>query len=130
MGEVIEPAGCDLTNFRRHPIALFAHRPDYVVGTWENIAVEGNRLLGDLNLLPPDASPQAKLVRENIGVSSRRSGFRSPHLRPLRRRVQGADRRGMTWGKMPSFPFYAAAEEVAATLLHMGMKRQKLPENV
>lgn len=50
MGDVIEAKGWVLTNFKRNPIALFGHSSDFPIGTWENIRVEGKRLLADLKL--------------------------------------------------------------------------------
>ncbi len=48
MGDIIEPAGWQLAWFKRNPIALFAHRSDFPLGLWQNIRVEGARLVADL----------------------------------------------------------------------------------
>src|SRR5262245_21131275 len=85
MGDVIDPAGWDLTAFKRHPIALFGHHPHYVVGKWTDVGVEGGWLTGSLELLPPDSSPQAKLVHalrdaDAIAISV---GFRPLESEPL-----------------------------------------------
>lgn len=49
-GDVVEPSGWDLKNFRKNPIALFGHDSRFPVGTWADLRVEGNRLIGRLQL--------------------------------------------------------------------------------
>lgn len=49
-GDVIDPKGWQLANFKKNPIALFNHDSDFPVGTWTNVRVEGNRLIGKLKL--------------------------------------------------------------------------------
>lgn len=50
VGDVIDPNGWLLANFKRNPIALFGHDQDSPVGTWENLRVEGGKLVGRLKL--------------------------------------------------------------------------------
>jgi HK97 family phage major capsid protein/HK97 family phage prohead protease len=50
MGDIIEAAGWQLTNFKRNPIALFGHSQSTPIGSWENLRIEGTRLLGRLKL--------------------------------------------------------------------------------
>jgi HK97 family phage major capsid protein/HK97 family phage prohead protease len=52
MGDVIEPGGWQLENFRRNPVALFGHNPDAPIGTWRDVSVEGGELRGRLELMP------------------------------------------------------------------------------
>jgi HK97 family phage major capsid protein/HK97 family phage prohead protease len=49
-GTRINPNGWDLTSFNRNPIALFGHRGEFPIGRWENVRVEGGRLMGRLVL--------------------------------------------------------------------------------
>lgn len=49
-GDVIDAAGWDLRNFRQNPIALFGHSQDSPIGYWENLRIEGNKLIGRLKL--------------------------------------------------------------------------------
>lgn len=49
-GLVIKTDGWDLRNFRKNPIALFGHDASYPVGRWENIRIDGDRLIGTLKL--------------------------------------------------------------------------------
>jgi HK97 family phage major capsid protein/HK97 family phage prohead protease len=46
----IDPKGWDLAAFRKNPIALWMHDHQTPVGTWENVKVEGGRLMARLKL--------------------------------------------------------------------------------
>src|SRR6478752_4243619 len=50
MGDVIDPKGWQLGNFKRNPMALFNHNSNFPIGHWENVRVEGSRLVGQLKL--------------------------------------------------------------------------------
>ena len=47
-GDVVEPRGWDLRNFNLNPIALFNHNSDFPIGSWKNLRVENEQLVGDL----------------------------------------------------------------------------------
>jgi HK97 family phage major capsid protein/HK97 family phage prohead protease len=49
-GTRINPAGWDLSNFKRNPIALFGHSSGFPIGTWENVRIVGGKLMGRLKL--------------------------------------------------------------------------------
>jgi HK97 family phage major capsid protein/HK97 family phage prohead protease len=49
-GDIIVAAGWVLKNFKKNPIALFAHDSRFPIGTWTNIRVEGGKLLARLKL--------------------------------------------------------------------------------
>lgn len=49
-GTRINPNGWDLSAFRKNPVALFGHNSDFPIGRWENVRVEGERLIGKLKL--------------------------------------------------------------------------------
>ena len=63
-------AGWALDNFTKHPIALFNHDRDQVIGTWRDVAVKGGKLMGRLVLAEQGTSPLVdavrSLVRQNI----------------------------------------------------------------
>lgn len=46
-GDIIEPSGWELDNFRANPIALFGHAGSFPIGTWANVRVEKGKLLGE-----------------------------------------------------------------------------------
>lgn len=50
MGDVVEQNGWDLRPFKRNPVALFNHNSNFPLGVWENVRVEGGRLMGRLKL--------------------------------------------------------------------------------
>jgi HK97 family phage major capsid protein/HK97 family phage prohead protease len=52
-GDVIEPKGWELGNFKKNPIALFGHDGDFPIGNWRTVRVQENRLLGRLDLMAP-----------------------------------------------------------------------------
>ncbi len=50
MGDVIEAGGWQLKHFKNHPIALFNHDGNQVIGKWIDVRVEGKQLRGKLEL--------------------------------------------------------------------------------
>lgn len=50
MGDVIRADGWDLSSFKNNPIALYGHSHDNVIGKWENVRIEGKKLIGRLRL--------------------------------------------------------------------------------
>jgi HK97 family phage major capsid protein/HK97 family phage prohead protease len=49
-GDVIDPKGWVLDNFKKNPIALFNHNSNFPIGRWENVRVQGGKLIGKLKL--------------------------------------------------------------------------------
>ena len=86
MGDVIEPKGWQLEHFKSHPIALFNHDTDQVIGKWANVRVEGGQLRGELELAEAGTSPLVDtiraLVRQNI-LRAVSVGFRPVEKAPL-----------------------------------------------
>jgi len=86
MGDVIEPKGWQLEHFKSHPIALFNHDTDQVIGKWANVRVEGGQLRGELELAEAGTSPLVDtiraLVRQNI-LRAVSVGFRPVEKVPL-----------------------------------------------
>jgi len=70
MGDVIEPAGWDLSTFKAgskfNPIALFNHRSDYPVGSWSDVRVKGGQLVGRFVPAAPGTSEIADSVRKLV----------------------------------------------------------------
>lgn len=55
MGDTIDPAGWDLTDFNRNPVALWAHDSSAPpIGRAGNVGIEGQRLMGDIEFAPPE----------------------------------------------------------------------------
>ena len=62
-GDVIEASGWNLTNFKSNPIALFNHNAGAPIGRWKNLRVDGNRLVGTLDLANAGTSPRIDEIR-------------------------------------------------------------------
>jgi HK97 family phage prohead protease len=55
MGDTIDPAGWDLREFGRNPVALWAHdNTAPPIGRCSNVGIEGGRLMGDVEFAPPE----------------------------------------------------------------------------
>ena len=59
---VVSKSAIKLDNFLKNPIALWMHDHDDPIGVWENLRVEGKRLLGDLRLAEKGTSPEIDLM--------------------------------------------------------------------
>jgi HK97 family phage prohead protease/HK97 family phage major capsid protein len=65
IGDVIEQ-NWNLAAFKKNPIALFNHDRDQVIGGWEGVRVDGNRLLGKLKLAAEGTSELVDTVRKLV----------------------------------------------------------------
>lgn len=69
-GTRFNPNGWDLSRFKRNPIALFGHDPRFPIGNWENVRVDGGRLIGRLKLAAKGTSDRIdeliRLVEQGI----------------------------------------------------------------
>src|SRR6516164_5749859 len=86
MGDVILSDGWQLSNFRRNPIALFGHRPDFIVGRWANLRVENKSLRGHLALAPEGTSARIDEIRKLVEAGILKAvsvGFHSLEDEPL-----------------------------------------------
>ena len=64
-GDIVEPAGWDLKWFKKNPVTLFAHDSQFLIGTWENVRVEGGKLMARLSLAARGTSAR---IDELIGL--------------------------------------------------------------
>ena len=69
-GTRINPRGWDLGAFKRNPIALFGHSNGFPIGRWEDVRVDGSKLLGRLVMAAKGTSARideiASLVEQGI----------------------------------------------------------------
>lgn len=64
-GYIVLTSGIDTTQFLKNPIMYYMHnREKGVIGRWENLRKEGNRLLADAVL--DDSTEQAQIVKKQI----------------------------------------------------------------
>lgn len=85
MGDIIKADGWDLRSFLRNPIALLNHRADQPIGTWSSLRVEGNALVGKLQLAPEGTSDRIDEIRRLVAAGILRAvsvGFREIESRP------------------------------------------------
>src|ERR1700685_3509615 len=62
-GHILEPSGCDLTNYQTNPIVLWQHNPDVPVGRAADLVVEGDKIRSRITFAPTGISPKADEVR-------------------------------------------------------------------
>lgn len=95
-GDVVEPNGWDIRNFKKNPIALFSHNSNFPIGKWSDLRVEGDKLIGRLNLAKRGTSYRLDeligLVEQGI-LRAVSVGFRPIKSEPLdAERPHGAQR--------------------------------------
>jgi HK97 family phage major capsid protein/HK97 family phage prohead protease len=85
MGDVIDPNGWLLDNFRRNPVALFGHDPSFPIGKWSDVGVRRGALTGRLDLLDPVSDRQREIkAAVDAGVLRAVSvGFHPSKYEPL-----------------------------------------------
>lgn len=87
MGDVINPDGWVLENFKRNPIALFNHNSSFPIGTWKNVRVEDGQLIGRLELAKQGTSDRIdeiiRLVEQDV-LRAVSVGFQPIEYEPLK----------------------------------------------
>lgn len=86
MGDVIEPTGWQLSNFKNHPIALLNHDRNQIIGKWVDVRVESGKLRGRLELAAAGTSPLVDMMRALVDQDIMRAvsvGFRPLEQKPL-----------------------------------------------
>lgn len=86
VGDILEAAGCDLTDFRNNPIVLFNHDPDHPVGR-ASLSRSGYAIEGVVEFAPEGASRKADEVCNlaKAGVLSGVSvGFEPTEAEPIK----------------------------------------------
>ena len=85
-GDIVEVNGWELAQFKRNPIALFAHDKQFPIGKWENLRVSDDDLRGDLVLAPKGTSPRIDEIRRLVDADILRAvsvGFRPLESAPI-----------------------------------------------
>ena len=86
LGDIIMSDGWDLTNFKKNPIALWAHRSDQPpIGRWKDLRAEKGLLRGHLELAPEGTSARIDEIRKLIEAGILRTvsvGFRPLETKP------------------------------------------------
>ncbi|MBA4219944.1 MAG: phage major capsid protein [Methylobacterium sp.] len=85
-GDVIEASGWVLTWFKQNPIALFSHSASFPIGRWEDVRVEGGKLLARLALAAAGTSARIDELRSLVEQGILRAvsvGFRPIEWDPI-----------------------------------------------
>ena len=90
-GDVVDANGWQLDWFRKNPIALFGHNHDFPIGRWEDVRVEGDRLVAKLKLAAEGTSARIDEIRRLIeqGILKAVSvGFKAVESEPMGRGIR------------------------------------------
>lgn len=118
-GDVVEARGWDLTWFRKNPIALFGHDNAFPIGTWENVRVEGGKLLGKLKLAEAGTSARIDELRSLVQQKILRAvsvGFKPVETEPNGNRGIRFLKQELLETSLVSVPANPAALAVAKSL--------------
>jgi HK97 family phage prohead protease/HK97 family phage major capsid protein len=122
-GDVIEPAGWMLDQFRQNPIALFNHSPNQPIGKWKNIRVTDERLVADFEPAAKGTSRRTdeilSLIEQNI-LRATSVGFLGIESEPLDPKRPGGGtrytRQELLETSIVSIPANPAALQLARSL--------------
>ena len=87
MDDIIMSDGWDLANFKKNPIALFNHNPNFIVGKWTGVKIADKALRGKLELAPAGTSDRIDEIRKLIEAGILKAvsvGFRSARCQGAR----------------------------------------------
>jgi HK97 family phage major capsid protein/HK97 family phage prohead protease len=85
-GDIIRQNGIKTSDFKKNPIALYQHDHRQPIGVWENIRLEGKKLLADLKLAAEGTSELIDTIRKLIEQRIIRAvsiGFMVEEAKPL-----------------------------------------------
>ncbi len=63
-GDIVDPNGWLLAEYRRNPTALFNHNSEFIVGKFVDVRIRNNALVGTLQLAPEGTSPRIDEIRK------------------------------------------------------------------
>ena len=92
LDDVIAVAGWQLADFKRNPVALFAHRSDFPIGRWENVRIENGALRGKLVMAEEGTSERINELRSLVRQGVLRAV--SVGFHPLDRKPREDSKRG------------------------------------
>lgn len=87
VGDVIVAKGWNLEDFMKNPIALFGHSHRDIIGKWEDVRIQGKRLIGRLKLARQGTSPEIDTIRSLVEQRILKSvsvGFRPMEFEPIK----------------------------------------------
>jgi HK97 family phage prohead protease len=99
-GHILEPSGCDLSNYQANPIVLWQHNPDVPVGRANDLSVGDDKIRARITFAPVGISPKADEVRglvKNGIVSGVSVGFDVIDAEPLDEKQPRGGQRFTKW---------------------------------
>lgn len=118
-GDVVEAKGWDLSWFKKNPIALFGHDNSFPIGVWENVRVEGGKLIGRLKFAEAGTSARIDELRSLVQQKILRAvsvGFKPVESEPNGKRGLRFLRQELLETSLVSVPANPAALAVAKSL--------------
>jgi HK97 family phage prohead protease len=94
MGDIIDPAGWLLDNFRKNPVALFGHQSGFPIGKWSEVVIKDDRLVGRLELMAP-VSDRLRELHTAVAAGVLRAvsvGFHPKKMEPIEDSTEGGYR--------------------------------------
>lgn len=128
VGDKIDPQGWQLKNFLKNPVALFNHNQDAPIGTWENIRVEGGKLIAKLALAARGTSHRIDEIRSLVeqGILKAVSvGFKPLEAEPIKGGGLHFKRQELLEASIVSIPALPSALALAKSL---GVSNETLAE--
>jgi HK97 family phage prohead protease len=90
MGDIVVADGVDLVNFKRNPVALFAHdQSQPPIGSWSGVHAAGGKLKGTLTLAPTAAGEHMRELIASKVLKAVSIGFIPGEFEPISTRSKG-----------------------------------------
>lgn len=86
VGDSIDLAGWDLSEFASNPVMLYEHRRDEPVGVWRDVRIDGGALTGEPVFMPAEVNPFADRLGKMYAGNWLRAfsvGFRPLEMEPI-----------------------------------------------
>lgn len=128
-GHILEPSGCDLSNYKNNPIVLWQHNPDVPVGRAADLAVEGDKIRARITFAPTGISPKADEVRglvKNGIVSGVSVGFDVIDSEPLDEKQPRGGQRFTKW-ELLECSFCSVPADPGAAVTARAQPQEKKP---
>ncbi len=128
MGDILEPSGCVLANYKRNPIVLAQHNYEAPIGRCVTIAVEGGAVVATIEF-PPEgtsalADEYARLAKGGV-LSAVSVGFLPLARKPL----DGGGWRYTAW-EMLELSIVSVPANPSALVTERGFAGRRAPDSV
>ncbi len=128
-GHILEPSGCDLSNYQANPIVLWQHNPDVPVGRASDLTVASDKIRALITFAPSGISPKADEVRglvKNGIVSGVSVGFDVIDAEPLDEKQPRGGQRFTKW-ELLECSFCSVPADPGASVTARAQPQEKKP---